>query len=129
MGDALCQVRMMTRKKMDVTKLLLPLIYPLHEKADGAGAGAPRQKPLSLTHSLTLPCYCFTDRERDGMGDVFFLETRSPSPSLDFGVMRAYHLSLSLSGKGEHYLLYCGGIKFMTTKTPFLPSEKAVFDV
>ena len=55
MGDALCQVRMMTRKKMDVTKLLLPLIYPLHEKADGAGA--PRQKPLSLTHSPLLLFY------------------------------------------------------------------------
>ena len=57
MGDALCQVLMMSRKKMDVTKWLLTLIYPLHEKADGAGAGAPRQKPLSLTHSPLLLFY------------------------------------------------------------------------
>ena len=72
MGDALCQVRMMTRKKMDVTKLLLPLIYPLHEKADGAGAGAPRQKPLSLTHSPLLLFYRQggQQRERDGMGEM-----------------------------------------------------------
>ena len=61
------------------------------------------------------------ERERagDGMGDVFFLETRSLS-------WFRRNEGLSLFGReggkegGEHYLLYCGGIKFMTARTPFL---------
>ena len=88
------------------------------------------KSPFHSSASPTIPAIVLqTGEERWDGRCLLFGNTLSLSPSLDFGVMRAYHLSLSLSGKGEHYLLYCGGIKFMTTKTPFLPSEKAVFDV